>query len=129
MKWFLICVRDKYATFSGRARRKEYWMFVLVFYILLFLISSIPGIIGAILGSEGLLLLGSIMEVLLSLAFLIPGLAVSIRRLHDVGKSGWWILINLIPLLGNLYFLYLMVKDSQPDANQWGENPKVATTS
>ena len=112
-KWFIMCVQNKYVDFKGRARRKEYWMFVLVYIILALII----GIIESILGIHFL-------SPILYLALLLPSIAVGIRRLHDIGKSGWWILVALIPLIGTLYLLYLMIKDSQPGANQWGENPK-----
>lgn len=61
---------------------------------------------------------------LYSLAMLVPSLAVAVRRLHDVGKSGWWIFINLVPLIGSIWFLILMLQDSQPGENQYGPNPK-----
>jgi len=88
-------------------------MYFLVNCILFFIV----GFIGGFLGFP--FLVG-----ILCLALLVPSLAVGVRRLHDVGKSGWWLLVNLVPLLGPLYFLYLMVKDSQPDTNEWGQNPK-----
>ena len=115
IKWFLICVRDKYTAFNGRARRKEYWMFALVYFIL----GCIFGLI------EGLLGIPSFLTGILVLALMVPGIAVGIRRLHDIGKSGWWLLIVLIPLVGALWFLFLMIKDGQPEVNQWGSNPKI----
>jgi uncharacterized membrane protein YhaH (DUF805 family) len=113
-KWFLICVTRKYAAFNGRARRKEYWMFTLICCILVF----IPFFIEAFLG------IFPVLSNIILLALIIPSVAVCVRRLHDVGKSGWWYFVNLIPIIGPLYFLYLMIKDGQPDANQWGLNPK-----
>jgi len=117
MEWWLLCVRNKYADFKGRARRKEYWMYYLVYIILAFLVGFIDGFLG----------LYPILSSIFSLALLIPSIAVAVRRLHDTGKSGWWLLISLVPLLGALYLLYLMIKDSQPDTNAWGPNPKAAT--
>ena len=113
MKWFLICVRDKYADFRGRARRKEYWMFALVNLILGLALEIIEAFLGI-----------SFLSMIYYLALIIPSIAVGMRRLHDIGKSGWWLLINLIPIIGWLYFLYLVIKDSQSGANQWGLNPK-----
>ncbi|MBR2606636.1 MAG: DUF805 domain-containing protein [Bacteroidaceae bacterium] len=92
----------KYATFSGRARRSEYWWFVL----LNLLISIIP-----------------IINMIWGLIVLIPSIAVCIRRLHDTGRSGWWLLLALIPVV-NLVLIYFYICDSQPGANQYGENPK-----
>ena len=113
IKWFLICVRDKYADFKGRARRREFWMYTLVYIVLAIIIGFIGGIIGT-----------SLLSIILWLALLCPGMAVGVRRMHDIGKSGKWILIALIPIIGALYLLYLATLDSQPGANKWGENPK-----
>ena len=107
-KWFILCVTKKYADFSGRARRKEYWMYCLVYFVL----SFIAGIVHQNLG------------MVLALALLAPSLAVAVRRMHDIGKSAWWLLVLLIPIIGWLYFLYLMTKDSTPGGNQYGSNPK-----
>ena len=115
-KWFLMCVQNKYADFNGRARRREYWMYVLVYVILYCIVALVEGFLG----------LSPFLTAILSLALLVPSLAVGVRRLHDVGKSGWWLLVVLVPILGSLYFLYLAVKDSQPDTNRWGTNPKAA---
>ncbi len=115
MKWYLAVLR-KYAVFSGRARRTEYWMFVLINLIVALVLGAIDGL----LGSQGLL------GGLYSLAVLIPSLAVAVRRLHDTNRSGWWILINLIPLIGWIIFIIFAVQDSQPGANQHGPNPKEA---
>ena len=93
---------SKYATFSGRARRSEYWWFVLVNAI----IGCIPYV-----------------NVLWGLIAFIPSLAVCVRRLHDTGRSGWWILLTFMPLV-NLVIIYFYICDSQPGANQYGENPK-----
>ena len=97
-----------YADFKGRSRRSEYWWATLVI-----------GIIGAIMTS----LLGELSWIW-SLAVLIPNLALCVRRLHDIGKSGWWYLIGLIPLVGFILLLVWFCKDSTED-NQWGPNPKL----
>ena len=122
MNWYLKVLKQ-YADFRGRARRKEYWMFVLfntIFAIVAMILDNILGI--AIEGVGYGPLYG-----LYALAVLIPGLAVSARRLHDVGKSGWMILIALIPLIGAIWLLVLMVTDSNPGENQYGQNPKEET--
>lgn len=114
MSWYLTVLR-KYAVFSGRALRMEYWMFFLFNFIIAFVL----GFIEAAAGGPGVL--GS----LYGLAVLIPGIAVSVRRLHDTNRSGWWLLISLIPLIGTIVLLVFMVQDSQPSENQYGANPKL----
>lgn len=120
MSWY-IEVLKKYAVFGGRARRKEYWFFVLFTLIISIVLSIIDSVIGT-MSSSGTGLLTSIY----SLAVLIPSIAVSIRRLHDTGRSGWWILISLIPLVGFIIILIFTVQDSQPGDNEYGPNPKGA---
>ncbi len=120
MNWY-IQVLKKYAVFSGRARRKEYWYFILFNIIIAFVLGFIDGFSGMATDS-GLGVLGGIY----SLAVLLPGIGVSIRRLHDTGRSGWWLLISLIPFLGALILLLFMVGDSQEGTNQYGFPPKLA---
>jgi uncharacterized membrane protein YhaH (DUF805 family) len=123
MNWYLMVLK-KYAEFSGRARRKEYWMFAL-FNVLICLAAMILGVI-LMKVSDGLGIFIDVLLGLYGLAVLIPGLAVSVRRLHDSGKSGWLILICLVPFVGGLIVLILMLLDSQPGANEYGPNPKGA---
>ncbi len=132
MRWFFTCLR-KYADFSGRARRREYWWFnlivgiiAIVFYILVFL-TLVPAT-NTDQGQSGLALVLYVVFGLFFLAMIIPSWSVSVRRLHDVGKSGWWIFINLVPFIGEIWYLVLMFTDSQPGDNQYGPNPKLATT-
>ncbi len=106
MEWYLKVVRDNYANFNGRARRKEYWMFVLINAI-------ISAVLGAIGGAVDFPFISSIY----SLAVFVPSIAVAIRRMHDVGKSGWFMLIPF-------YNIYLAVQDSEAGSNQYGANPK-----
>ena len=113
MNWYLGCWK-KYAEFSGRARRQEYWMFFL-FNILAFVAI---GIVDAVLGTSGALC------GLYNLAALIPGLAVFVRRLHDTDHSGWWWLISFIPLIGVIILLVFICSDSKPGENRFGPNPK-----
>lgn len=115
-----------YAVFTGRARRKEFWMFILLnfliiicFYVFCFL--------GAAMGDAGLFIISiaNILLILWKLAAIIPSIAVTVRRLHDIGKSGWFFLLHLIPCgIGTLILLIFMCKDSQPGDNMYGPNPK-----
>ena len=103
---------QKYATFSGRARRSEYWFWALF--------TGLVGLVVAwIEGSDNGWLSG-----IVSIAFLIPNLAVGVRRMHDVGRSGWYLLMSLIPLVGWIFVLVACCKDSVPGTNEYGENPK-----
>jgi uncharacterized membrane protein YhaH (DUF805 family) len=104
---------QKYFDFSGRARRSEYWFFAL-FSFLVYLVAYV---IGLAIGTQ-------ILYYLVALGFLLPGLGVAVRRLHDTGKSGWWILIGIIPLIGAIVLLVFTVTDSDPGDNQYGPSPK-----
>ncbi len=108
----------QYAVFSGRASRSQYWYFALCSAIISIILSIIDNAIG--LGGETIGLLSG----LYSLAVLVPSLAVLARRLHDTGKSGWWILIGLIPVIGAIVLIIFAVMDSQPGTNEYGPNPK-----
>jgi uncharacterized membrane protein YhaH (DUF805 family) len=119
MNWFQLALK-KYAVFSGRSQRSEYWYFVL-FYLLIYIgLSIVDGVIGAKVanGTVGLL------STLFSLAMLVPSLSVTVRRLHDTGRSGWWLLVAFVPLVGGIVLLVFMVQDSQAGANEHGPNPK-----
>ncbi len=113
MNWYILSLQ-KYAEFNGRSRRSEYWYFVL-FNIL---ISVVIYLIDAAIISFGLL------GILYSLAILIPGIAVSIRRLHDTGRSGWNLLLALIPLIGAVILIVFMLQDSTEGQNEYGVCPK-----
>jgi uncharacterized membrane protein YhaH (DUF805 family) len=117
MNWY-VEVLKKYAVFSGRARRKEYWTFTLINVLISIVLTIIEMVAGLTHGGFGPL------TSLYSLAVLIPGLAVSIRRLHDTNRSGWWLLIPLVPLIGIIALLVFLVSDSDPGENQYGPNPK-----
>jgi len=118
MNWYLAVLK-KYAVFEGRARRMEYWMFTLFNIIIIFVLGIVGRVVG-LGGESGMNVLGS----LYSLGILVPAIAVGVRRLHDTGRSGLWMLIIFLPVLGALIFLVLMVLDSQPESNQYGPNPK-----
>ncbi|WP_115717360.1 DUF805 domain-containing protein [Gallaecimonas mangrovi] len=106
----------KYADFSGRARRQEYWMFglfnllIIVAIMVLIQVTQEPRL--------------AIIELVYALVVLIPSLSLTVRRLHDTGRSGWWILIQMIPLAGGIIFLVFMCSDSHPGTNLYGPNPK-----
>jgi uncharacterized membrane protein YhaH (DUF805 family) len=122
MNWYLEVLK-KYAVFDGRARRKEYWFFYLFYFIFAFVLMIIDGMTGTSNEETGIGVLSSIFV----LAMIIPGLAVAVRRLHDTDRSGWWIFISLIPLIGGIWFLVLMVLDGTAGQNQYGPDPKGAT--
>lgn len=119
MNWYLKVLKQ-YADFSGRARRKEYWMFALFNLIFVIVAAILDNILGLTFGQ----LPYGVFYFLYALALIVPGLAVAVRRLHDIGKSGWMILIGLIPLVGAIWLIVLMVLDSKPGENQYGPNPK-----
>jgi uncharacterized membrane protein YhaH (DUF805 family) len=119
MNWYLKVLKQ-YGDFSGRARRKEYWMFALfnlIFTVIAMILDNVSGL------TAGALPYG-VFYLIYVLAVLIPALAVAVRRLHDVGKSGWMILIALIPIIGAIWLLVLMVTDSNQGENRFGSNPK-----
>ena len=121
MSWYLTVLK-KYAVFSGRARRKEFWMFFLFNVIFSFLAVILDNVLGTVSEDTGY----GIIYSLYTLAVLLPGLAVLVRRLHDIGKSGWWIFISLVPLIGSIVLLVFLATDSQPGENQYGPNPKMS---
>jgi uncharacterized membrane protein YhaH (DUF805 family) len=124
MNWYLQALK-KYADFSGRARRKEYWFFVLFYVIILVVLMVIDGFVGTQIGGAGF----GILTCLYALAMLIPALAVTVRRLHDTGRSGWWILIQLVPLVGWIVLLIFLFIDSQPGQNAYGPSPKAGEST
>jgi uncharacterized membrane protein YhaH (DUF805 family) len=119
MSWFLTALQN-YAVFSGRARRSEYWYFAL-FYLIFYAVGAMLDVMtGTFDKAAGIGLCTGI----LTLAFLIPSLSVTVRRLHDTGRSGWWLLIGLIPVVGAIILLVFLAQDSESGANQHGANPK-----
>ena len=115
MHWY-IEVLKKYAVFGGRASRPEYWYFFLFNFIIGFVLGFIDVLIGSFSPEVGMGLLGG----LYSLAVLIPGIAVSVRRLHDTGRSGWYLLLALVPVIGGIVLLVFMVSASEPVENKYG---------
>jgi uncharacterized membrane protein YhaH (DUF805 family) len=120
MKWFLEALTKKYATFEGRARRSEYWYYMLFYFLAFVALAIVDGVTGTLDEEAGIGLLSG----LFVLATLIPTIAVLVRRLHDTDRCGWWALLNLVPLVGGLVLLVFTVLDSQPGANRFGPNPK-----
>ncbi|MDR2702015.1 MAG: DUF805 domain-containing protein [Spirochaetaceae bacterium] len=116
MGWY-FSVLKKYAVFSGRARRKEFWMF----FLFNFLIGIVLGILSKI-PAVGTVIYG--LSVLYSLAVLIPGLAVSVRRLHDTNRSGFFLFFALIPLVGAIILIVFAAKEGTSGNNNYGPNPK-----
>jgi uncharacterized membrane protein YhaH (DUF805 family) len=122
MNWYLTVLK-KYAVFDGRARRKEYWFFQLINTLILIVLVAVGGVAPGMSFSPARLLI-----VLYLLAVLLPSLGVTVRRLHDTGRSGWWIFISFVPFVGGIILLVFTFMDSQPNANQYGPNPKEAAS-
>lgn len=112
MNYFIEALK-KYAVFSGRARRKEYWMFALFATIISIVLAIIDYVIGV-----------QILGLVFSLAILLPGLGVTVRRLHDTGRSGWWFLFAFVPLVGCITLLVFVCLDGEAAENKYGHNPK-----
>ncbi|SJL83377.1 DUF805 domain-containing protein [Vibrio palustris] len=116
MQWYLSVLKQ-YAEFSGRARRKQYWMFNLVNLIILLALFVLNGMAHT-----------EVFTSIYSLGIFLPALAVTVRRLHDTGRSGWWCLVSFIPIIGSLILLYFVVQDSVAGSNEFGPNPKEVVT-
>jgi uncharacterized membrane protein YhaH (DUF805 family) len=106
-------VLSQYVGLTGRARRSEYWWWALAYLILVVIAVGLDSAIGT-----------SVVAPLVALAVLLPNLAVAVRRLHDTGRSGWWILLGLIPLVGGIILLVFYVSDGNPGPNAYGPDPK-----
>lgn len=124
MYWYLEVFR-RYAEFSGRSRRKEYWMFALFNVLFVLGLAVVMAVLASIFGDTGIVFIIPVIILIIYFAVVfIPALAVTVRRLHDTGKSGWFILLNFIPYVGGLILFIFTVLDSEPGENQWGPNPK-----
>jgi uncharacterized membrane protein YhaH (DUF805 family) len=119
MNWYLHVLKN-YAVVTGRAHRTEYWFFQLFNFLAIVILVILDGITGTLSEGAGMGILSGIYV----LAVFIPSIAVAVRRLHDSGKSGWWILIVFVPLVGGLILLVFTLLDSTPGDNQYGPNPK-----
>src|SRR6266581_1199955 len=115
MNWYLDVLK-KYAVFSGRARRKEFWMFYLFYLIIVVVLGIVEWMIG----------IPAVLTGIYTLALIVPTIAVTVRRLHDTGRTGWWWFIWLVPVIGGIVLLVFLVLDSQPGDNEYGPNPKAA---
>ncbi len=123
MEWYLMVLK-RYAQFSGRSRRKEYWMFTLINIIISLAIYLPSCMVVTRYFVVSMILV--VLSFIYGIAVLVPGLAVAVRRLHDIGKSGWMLLVGLIPIVGGIILLVWAASDSQPGDNQYGPNPKSA---
>lgn len=117
--YFLDIITKKYADFSGRARRSEYWYFQLFNILFLMGVSLLTSLLG-----NSMAMIGSIIIFVYALGIIIPSIAIVVRRLHDIGKSGWWYFIGIIPLIGTIIILIYLCTDSQSGRNEYGPNPK-----
>ncbi len=121
MEHYKRALLQKYATFTGRDSRAQFWYFVLFNIVISIILSIVEGMLG--LRSRG----GSgILSGLYNLALVIPSIAATTRRLHDTNRSGWWWLIGLIPIVGWIVLIVLLVGDSTPGDNQYGSNPNTS---
>lgn len=131
MEWYLAAFR-KYCDFNGRARRKEYWIFTLINSLITFVPyavltgMSLSGSADGGAGISSMPLILSLAIALYALAAFLPGLGVTVRRLHDTGHSGWWFFIVLIPLIGAIVLLVFLFQDGAAGENKYGSNPKQA---
>jgi len=123
MQWYIKVLRQ-YADFTGRARRSEYWYFNLINAIVSFGLGLFTGFFGAMYPDSGIVSITSILILLYSLAVLIPSIAVGVRRLHDIDRTGWWLLVGLVPFIGVIVLIIFFVTDSTPGSNRYGPNPK-----
>lgn len=115
MKWYLK-VLNQYFDFSGRARRKEFWMFFLFNLLITWSLTLLDLVFGTFYFT--------IASYIYSMLVFIPNIAVTLRRLHDVGKSGWYFFVALIPLAGFIWLLVLLCMEGEAKTNNWGQNPK-----
>ena len=121
---YYISVLKNFATFTGRARRKEYWMFALFNIIFCIVAGVLDYLLGLSYKVNGINLGYGYLYTAYGLAMIIPSFAVMARRLHDIGKSGWFFLVCLIPIAGGIWLLVLLCTDSKPGVNKYGPNPK-----
>ncbi|MFD3943230.1 DUF805 domain-containing protein [Streptomyces sp. NPDC058579] len=117
MNWYLDVLK-KYAVFTGRARRQEFWMFALFNFLAVIVLA----IVDAVIGTTGILVAIYVLGVFL------PNLGVTVRRLHDTGRSGWWILIGAIPLVGPIILIVFYATEGNQTDNAYGPNPKLTPT-
>ena len=134
LNWMILPLK-RYAEVSGRSRRMEYWSFRLFELLSMFggflLVGAIGAFVGAIAGKDAGDLVAGILVVFLGLyvlALIIPGITVTVRRLHDTGKSGWTLLLGLVPLIGPILLLVFLLTDGDRGDNAYGPDPKAPET-
>ncbi|MGH8456964.1 MAG: DUF805 domain-containing protein [Stenotrophobium sp.] len=115
MNWYLDVLQKHYADFNGRAHRQAFWMFALINLGITIVVNVVASIIHL-----------HLLSILYALALLLPSLALGARRLHDTNRSGWWLLIGLVPLVGVIVLIVFCIQDSDPGDNQFGPSPKAA---
>jgi len=118
MSWFLKALKN-YAGFSGRSRRKEYWFFILFYMIIFMVVAFLDGLLGTFSAESGI----GVLSGIFILGMIIPNIAVTIRRLHDTDRSGWWILIAFVPFVGGIVLIVFMVMGGTQGSNQYGPDP------
>lgn len=119
MDLVIQCITKKYAKFSSRASRKEFWLFFLFYCILAFILGFIDGFAGTYDAESGY----GVLSTIFMLVTLVPYLAVCVRRLHDTDRSGWWLLLCLVPLIGLIWFIVVCCLKGSDGENRFGENP------
>ncbi|ASI94320.1 DUF805 domain-containing protein [Vibrio rotiferianus] len=117
--WYYKVILN-YTNFNGRARRQEYWYFTLVNVLVNLVMGIIDRVIGSVMQMDNFGFFG----VIYALFIMIPSIAVTVRRLHDSGRTGWWALIAFVPVIGILVLLYFLIQDSEEGSNQYGVSPK-----
>ncbi|MBB5189897.1 uncharacterized membrane protein YhaH (DUF805 family) [Silvimonas terrae] len=122
MNWYLAVLKN-YTGFTGRARRKEFWMFALCNLLISLLLRALDHLIGTTFVAEGEVV--GILGTLYGLAVLIPSMAVAIRRLHDGDHAGWWLFMALLPIVGSIVLLVFMLQQSTPGPNRFGPSPRL----
>jgi len=126
MGWYLGVLK-KYATFEGRAQRKEYWLFVLFNFLISASLLMVDFVIQQATNQE--FFVGMLLYVIYTILVFLPALAVTVRRLHDTNHSGWWIFISLIPLIGSIILLVFLCQEGDRQQNKYGVNPKARVAS
>lgn len=125
MSYYFRTLRYQYADFEGRTRRRDYWRFMLIHLLIVVLTQFVISLSEAAIGGKVLAAVLLLLSLWL-LGTLIPVLALIVRRLHDIGRSGWWVLANFIPFIGGLIVLIWSFVDSEAEPNEWGDDPKRA---
>jgi uncharacterized membrane protein YhaH (DUF805 family) len=124
IEWYKIAMFQNYSNFSGRARRSEYWYFRLATAVIFFALIAFAGLLAIVAGGALAFQIAMAIFFIYILLSVIPSLAVTVRRMHDLGKSGWNVLISFIPLVGPIWFLVLLATEGEQGENYYGPDPK-----